>query len=79
MVEGSAEDMQWEGYCSSSPRHGDRDRCFHLRMDNVSALTYVIRMGENSLPNLDEGSVCTLGLVSPTGNHPVSLSPARSQ
>ena len=47
----------------------------HLRMDNVSALTYVSRMGD-SFSKLDEGSLCTLGLVSPKGNDFVSIPPA---
>ena len=131
VVEGSAEVVQWKGYRSSSPKHGDRDGCLHSRMGSgvpryqdgrtlvttrarptyqcigakgsyVSGADVCKRQyqettaypsengqcvspdlcqsnGGNPLPNLDEGSVCTLGLVSPTGNYPVSLSPARSQ
>ena len=32
MVEGPAEDMEREGYCSSSPKHDNRNGCFHYRM-----------------------------------------------
>ena len=131
VVEGSAEVVQWKGYRSSSPKHGDRDGCLHSRMGNgvpryqdrrilvttrarptyqcigtkgsyvsgadvckrqyQETTTYPCENGQcvssdlcqsnggNPLPSLDEGSVCTLGLVSPMANYPVSLSPARSQ
>ena len=131
VVEGSAEVVQWKGYRSSSPKHGDRDGCLHSRMgsgvprykdgrtlvttrarptyqctgakgsyvsgadvckrqyqetiaypsENGQCVSFDLCQsnGGNPLPNLDEGSVCALGLVSPTGNYPVSLSPARSQ